>query len=300
MKFCSLDTEGVDIDLVAQYFDNGWSFDGEIATHESCNSGSISRVNIPIQIGKSYKVVYDVLTRTSGQVYSQIGEINGTPRMATGTNYTDTITPTVGTNLSFFSDGDLSIRLKTVTELKSGNGTTIAYNEKTKAFTSFYSYIPDKMASIVSDFLSFKNGKIYLHNSPNNGFNTFYEDALAPSEIVAVVNSSPKVIKTFLGIFLDSNSEWELKQTAEGPGILTNTGQQSEIIKEDYIIEDLGGGVFITKKEGVYYADFYRDSTSPGGLLEGDVLNGNWMKIKLTNDDNNFVSLWSVFVNAVV
>lgn len=298
MTYCAVDTEGVDIDLYKQYYDSGWTVSGDIAIHSSCNPGNIGRTNIPIQIGKQYKIVYDVISISNGSVNPFIGIVNGDSTAETG-EQTVTITTTVGINLGFFSDADCEIQLLSVTELSSGNGTTIAYNEKTKSFSSFYSYIPEKMVTILSDFLSFKGGKMYLHNVADSDYNTFY-DVQTSSEIVAVVNNAPKVIKTFLGIFLDSNSEWELKETDQGDGIVTSNGQVSEIISQDYRIEDLGSGVFITKKEGVYYADFYRDINSPGGLIEGDVLNGNWLKIKLTNDDNNFVYLWSVFINAVV
>lgn len=299
MEFCSLDNEGVDIDLYNQYYDNGWSVSGEVANHDGCNPGSIYRSNIPIQIGKQYTIVYNIISRSTGIVYPFIGSVTG-PHVSSTGEKTATITTLSGVDFGFFSDGDVSIELISVTELKSGNGTTIAYNEKTKSFSSFYSYIPEKMVNIISDFLTFKNGKIYLHNSPTNGVNKFYEDDAVPSEIVAVVNNDPKVVKTFLGIFVNSNSEWELKSTDYGDGIITNTGQVSEILKEDYIIDKLSDTVFITKKEGVFYADFYRDTNSPGGLIEGDVLNGNWIKVKLTNDDNNFVYLWSIFINAIV
>lgn len=298
MRYCAISDEGVDIDLYNQYYDSGWSVSGDIATHEGCNPGNIARTNIPIQIGKQYTIVYDITSYSDGQVYPFIGTVNGSPATSSG-EQTVTITTISGVNLGFFSDGDLSIELISVTELQSANGTTIAYNEKTKAFSTFYSYIPEKMVTIISDFITFKGGQAWLHNVGDGDVNTFYGEQTA-SEIVAVINSAPQAVKTFLGIFLNSNSEWELKETDYGAGILTSNLQESEILSQDYRIEDLGSGVFITKKEGMYYADFYRDSLSPGGLNEGDVLNGNWLRVKLTNDDNNFVYLWSVFLNAVI
>jgi hypothetical protein len=65
-----------------------------------------------------------------------------------------------------------------------------------------------------------------------------------------------------------SNSVWF------APEILTSfNNQKSNLISADF-----------SEKEGVLFASLFRDENSPGGLLQGDDLKGNWIKFKLENN----------------
>lgn len=297
MNYDVLKNLPITINLVGNIKSTGWTaISGSKAHHELCNSGKIKLTDTPIQPGRIYKIKYTVSNFFSGTVNSFIGDLNGSVVSANGT-YEDSLLCSSTDDIGFYSDGLLDIELLSVVELKNGDGVTLAYNERLKWFTSFYSYVPDKLSSALSDFITFKNGKPYLHESESGGYDVFYGDHKA-SEIVFVFNENPRDVKTFLSIAINGNKVWNLTDSDDYNGIETSTGQISLLVDTDFNIENLGP-VFITKKEGVYYANFFRDITSEGGLIEGDFLKGNWVKVRLVNGEENFVSLWSVFLNAV-
>jgi hypothetical protein len=86
-------------------------------------------------------------------------------------------------------------------------GFTVAYNEPTQGWSSFFSYIPEYMVGINNSFYSFKGGQIYLHNSltvpPCNYYNVQY-----PAEVTFLVNEKPLERKLFKAIALESSSPW--------------------------------------------------------------------------------------------
>ena len=57
----------------------------------------------------------------------------------------------------------------------------------------------------------------------------------------------------------------------------------------------------MTKKEGMYYAKFWRDTTTPvtNPLINGDQLKGSWIKCKMTNSSTDDVGLYSIGVGVI-
>jgi len=79
------------------------------------------------------------------------------------------------------------------------NGTidyTISFDEKTKGWTSFKSYIPESGVSINNIYYTFKNGLLYSHD--NETRNTFYgANSTADSTVKLILNDAPSSIKGF-------------------------------------------------------------------------------------------------------
>jgi hypothetical protein len=166
-----------------------------------------------------------------------------------------------------------------------GTSETIAFNENTNVWTSFYSFIPEMAGYIFNKYFSFKNGGMWEHNV-NSTYNSFYGVAY-PSIVQLTYNSSPKQIKSFLGVLQQGDSVWT------APDITTSTStvstpQHSSLIADDF-----------SKKEGVWFSSLLRDDTSPGGLLEGDDLKGNWIKLRLSNSSSSKINLLSVDMRAI-
>jgi hypothetical protein len=173
------------------------------------------------------------------------------------------------------------------TNYVTGTGTseTIAFNENTNVWTSFYSFIPEMAGYIFNKYFSFKNGGMWEHNS-NSIYNSFYGTTY-PSIVQLTYNSSPTLIKSFLGILQQGDSVWTATDITTS--ILTaNTQQHSSLITSDFY-----------NKEGVWFSSILRDDTSPGGLLEGDDLKGNWIKLRLSNSSSSKINLLSVDVRAI-
>ncbi len=157
---------------------------------------------------------------------------------------------------------------------------TVAYSEAVNRWTTFYSFKPDCAGYVFNQYISHRNGRLYTHNN-NSTYGRFY-DANYPSEVTIVYNQSPTLIKTFLAFIEQSNAVWVPTE------ISTNLGQASSLLASD-----------ATLKEGVYFMSFLRDSNSPGGLLNGDDLKGNWIRLKLSESQTTKTTLLSADVRHI-
>ena len=77
---------------------------------------------------------------------------------------------------------------------------TLSFDERSKGWTSFFTYKPDAMFSSQGYFYSAKDygdaSNIYKHNT-NLTRNSFYGQPIQPSSIQFVFNPSPNNVKTF-------------------------------------------------------------------------------------------------------
>jgi hypothetical protein len=90
---------------------------------------------------------------------------------------------------------------------------TLAFDERSQGWTSFFTYKPDAMFSSQGYFYSAKDSSdesdIYRHNT-NLTRNSFYGLAIQPSSVQFVFNPSPNNIKTFQTINYEGTSGWEV------------------------------------------------------------------------------------------
>jgi len=92
---------------------------------------------------------------------------------------------------------------------------TLGFSELNKGWTSFYSFIPEEMVSIKSDFFTFKNGNIYKQNISGASRNTFYGQVY-PSTIETIINQEPEVVKNFRTLNLEGSSAfWRVEMTTD-------------------------------------------------------------------------------------
>lgn len=116
---------------------------------------------------------------------------------------------------------------------------TLSFSENSKGWTSFFSFVPEKMIGMNSYFYTFKGGNLYRHNS-NERRNNFY-GVDYNSKIIGVFNVEPGSVKNFKTISLNSDDSWSCN-----------------------VVTDLATG-FIDKsyfllKEGDYFAHIRRNS----------------------------------------
>lgn len=97
-------------------------------------------------------------------------------------------------------------------------------------WVSRWSYLPEDMAAMNSNFYSWKNGNLYLHDS-NAIRNQFYGTQY-PSSIKVVFNQDPTNVKSFMTISQDSNMPWNVE---------TDTDLSSGSILAEYFKEKEGG-----------------------------------------------------------
>jgi len=156
------------------------------------------------------------------------------------------------TNRDFYAEGTINLSTNLLT-LSSGNGVTfsvgantkvfdgftVAYDVKSGFWNTFYSYIPERMGFIKNSFFSFKNGRLYIHNT-NSTRNNFYGSQYN-STISVVSNSNPSMVKTYESVSLEGDAPWA--------GVFKTTDQQSSVSVSNF-----------DKRERNYYAHINRDT----------------------------------------
>ena len=162
---------------------------------------------------------------------------------------------------------------------QSPNSETIAFNEDENLWTTQYSFVPDFMSSDVTGLVSFKNGRLWIHDDSQD-YNTFY-GVKYPSKVTVVCNTAPSNDKAFLITTLEGTSAWDVD-------ITTASGQVSQLKTFDF--ENVG-----TEWRAAYLCDM----NSPDGLLNGDQLLSVWLKQTLTNNDSGPVKLYCANVGFV-
>lgn len=174
--------------------------------------------------------------------YLVIGEDNIRIKVDSETNLWTINLLTIGTyNLSTLMDYPISDNWRHVdgTELDILRTTrtvvknTISYSKVSEGWNSFWSYNPDWFANLNSNFYSFKNGELYLHNS-NPIRNQFY-GIDNPSSIKTIFNAEPLMVKMFNTVLLNSTHPWSAE-------IVTN-------INDGFI-----DSTYFVEKEGQFYA----------------------------------------------
>ena len=103
---------------------------------------------------------------------------------------------------------------------------TITWDERNKGWTSFYTYKPDIMFSVRSQFYSTKLAKevsgLYTHYT-NEDRNNFYGRKI-PSSVQFVFNPGPSQIKTFKTINYEGSNGWEVTSL-----VSDSTGQNASV-----------------------------------------------------------------------
>jgi hypothetical protein len=297
--FSTLENTPLEIDLVAQARTTGWSFSGEIATHKSCNAGSIILTGRTIVAGQSYKISFFINSISGGYVQPFMGDTAGTQYTTTGFKEATILCSGTTPKLRFYSNANCEIQYltmqdtATVTSAKQTN--TIAYSERLNKWTSFYNYNPDCGFGLFINLYTFKNGNLYVHDkngTRNNLYGTQYNTI-----INMPFNQNVAFVSTFESMSVQSN----VLMITTSEGVVTSLGQVTDLIASDFTKSTLVDGnttVTINSVEGVYSSSFMRDINSVGGIVNGDVLKGNWLTVEVITTASTILRLFSVAVHS--
>jgi hypothetical protein len=81
---------------------------------------------------------------------------------------------------------------------KSQTDTTISFNERSKGWSSFKSFVPEVGLSINNEYITGYQARVWSHHNDSVNANTFYGKSLVPSTIDVLFNDSPGSVKSFL------------------------------------------------------------------------------------------------------
>lgn len=297
MSFTAVEDTPIEVDLVALARSTGWSVANDIATHESCNNGSIKLTGYTIVEGKTYSISYKVLSISGGYVQLFMGD-NGGAQRTTAASYTETLLAT-GDNpiLSFYSNANCELQAFNIQEVVEDVGNTqqhtVVYSPVIRKWTSFYTMAPDFGLSMFIRTLVFKYGILYSQQNGsddrNNLFGTLYD-----SLFQFVENKNTAIVQTYESLSIQGN---QLLITTND-GVETSLGQLSTLIDSDFIQQSLTDGdiqVDIYDRYGVYMASFVGDNNS------GDELKGNYLIVQLqSTDSGNPMQFYTVNVRSSI
>jgi hypothetical protein len=184
--------------------------------------------------------------------------------------------------------GDISLGRQT---LLSVPAETLAFSERTKFWTTFYTFTPECMVRVGLDYLTFRNGETHLHNTDKKR-NSFY-GLDSSSEIWAIFNQDPSKNKVFQALSQESDTVWEAIE------ILTQNGQKSSLIKDDFKVS-FGQGHTLYSKENIHYAALWKDENTPNvdiPLLEGDSMRDVSVLVRIINGSTEEERLFALSMN---
>lgn len=180
-----------------------------------------------------------------------------------------------------FSEYVIAFTFKQRDERNATSPVTLAFNERQNRWTSFYSFHPDYMMTANVSFVSWKNGKLYTHNT-NQLYNNFYGVQYA-SELHVPSNMNPSNIKFFKALEQEATSLWNMDEA-------TNEFGQKTILSDENWEE----------KEGVFSSTLLRDENTPNtanALIEGDLMRCHSMLMKFVNKGTEYTKIFSVGIN---
>lgn len=155
---------------------------------------------------------------------------------------------------------------------------TLSFSEDSKGWTSFFSFIPEKMIGMNTYFYTFKGGNLYQHNS-NETRNNFYGEQ-NNSTITGVFNLAPNVVKTFKTISLKGNDPWKCD-----------------------VITDLSSGViessYFKEKEGFWFSYIRRYEDDNDLALRSAQGIGSPLNVD-SNDPSNVIINFNFKIGSIV
>ena len=155
---------------------------------------------------------------------------------------------------------------------------TLGFDETTLGWTSFFSYMPDHIFSLGSNFYSITNtsgqGGIYQHYSNQVNRANFYGTD-NDSRVTTIFNTNPSLVKSFQTVNYEGGSNWRLQSlttsdqdTVNAIGVYTMPASLADF-ENDYLKNTF------KPKEDKYFANLINTSPVAGGeVIWGDNMSG--------------------------
>ena len=151
---------------------------------------------------------------------------------------------------------------------------TLCYDERSKGWTSFYTYKVRHGLSVNNEFYSFNSNNLYLQHSENVSRCSFVGNSRNHEAFVDFVfNDKPEIVKTFLTINYEGTTGWSMQSFNTGGNMVSGYNAYDDI-NTCYVVPQEGTVVgsetigFI-KKEGFYFSelrnkarDFFQDGSN--------------------------------------
>tara|TARA_Y100000289_G_C3917149_1_gene148078 strand:- start:38 stop:1315 length:1278 start_codon:yes stop_codon:yes gene_type:complete len=190
-------------------------------------------------------------------------------------------------------------------------GNTVAFDETSKGWTSFYSYYPENGFTLNNKFYTFNKGNIYVHYK-NTDYNVFYGQPAAASSITAIMNIDGSVVKTFKTLGYEGTTGWSANNIKTDLDNSNYSDLAENIAKYEYNFGYDSNNEFINilpsmfvKKEGKYFSvlqnasiDAQEDEILFGAGVSG--VKGMYLHTTLETKENSKQELFTILSEVVI
>lgn len=166
------------------------------------------------------------------------------------------------------------------------NPTWTALTNDTVAFRTagnwqgFFSMTPEMYSMVEGHRLgnamvSFKEGQPYFHNLNNETTYLNFYGTDCDKYLECVCNEAPDTVKNFMNISVDSKNK---------SVVLAGTKYEAVSVKTSNNMTSIIPLPSFQQKEGMFWSNFYRNTSLGKTIITGDWLKGGWIKTKLKGD----------------
>jgi len=171
---------------------------------------------------------------------------------------------------------------------------TICFDERSKGWTSFYTFKAKYGVSLNNEFYTFSVGDLYQHHSDEVARSSFFGSSPDPCFVEFVLNDKPELVKTFLTVNYEGTTGWSVENFSTGGYNISGYNTYNDV-NTCYIIPKEGTTVSgetigFVRKEGVYFSelrnkarDFFQDSSN----FNTTGVKGYYADVKLQHFDPN-------------
>jgi hypothetical protein len=92
---------------------------------------------------------------------------------------------------------NVTLNISQVNQTTNDMPITVSFNEGSKGWVSFKSFIPTSGVSVSGKYITSYDNSLYQHYSENENYNTFYGQSLVESEVEIIFNDLPGIVKSF-------------------------------------------------------------------------------------------------------
>ena len=154
---------------------------------------------------------------------------------------------------------------------------TLTFDESVLGWTSFFSYKPDQVFSLKSDFYSLYEGKLWKHYSTNVNRGNFYGTD-NNSSIQFIFNPQVSMSKTFQTINYEGSSGWEINSMFTSTDSSIAIKKSIDVLTQARTLSDLQNQLLqnnFKAKENKYFANLINTtSPKPGEVVWGQSSSG--------------------------
>jgi hypothetical protein len=161
----------------------------------------------------------------------------------------------------------------------------IGFLSDKRGWNGFYSFKPEMLGTSAEFILSWKDGNLYLHDSPNVPYCNFYGQQF-DSRITFVSKLSPLGLKVAQNMRVKASQVWEALSIKTVPNAMYKQGMMSRLKRDNW-----------KNFEGDFWATVLRNMNDPRftdpnvALLRGEPMRGDAFIVELSNDSTELQSL---------